>query len=89
MYMKIKVFVFITLQNTLGDVVKVLSIVINGFFFMKYGRLLEYGNIQKLIMEKLTKSELEKIRPRWYQKTYLHHQHRGRLSSPDSQGNKK
>ena len=44
MHIKIKIFVYITLQNNLGNMVKVLSIVIlflgfmNGFYFMKYGR---------------------------------------------------
>ena len=64
MYIKTIVSVFITLRNNLGNVERVVFTAtsfhghMNGFFIMKYGRLLVFGNIQKLIMDHYQKHDV-------------------------------
>lgn len=57
MYIKTIVSVFIIPRNNLGNMERAAFTAIsfhghmNGFFIMRYGRLLGFGNIQKLIMD--------------------------------------
>lgn len=57
MYIKTKVSVFITLRNNLGNMEGAVFTAtsfhghMNGFYIMRYGRFLVFGNIQKLIMD--------------------------------------